>query len=311
MQTAHSDRVALPSVFSDGVPRSPQIPAKPALLLQVAPASRDGAPTTGALGAVALTPRQSQVYGANADQFLRLIAFDPMLGQLWQRTTMRPHSAPIGPARAFNPAKPQRPPSGALVPDGFAHRFAVDLPAALMLPADAARYTCVAWLDELVSESSHCLIDENKARFGVPPVSQEPASATPVHIRAGAMSPERVDGKIVLKAAASDEAGKIGRVLGSIGPGVLPKVAPGVAAAPKYLAVLLVSALTHQLAARVVRLPGAVFDESGCGEFDFEAIDFFPDAIWRFDKPEPCFAVCIAGGAVSNAITIMPEGWKD
>jgi hypothetical protein len=37
--------------------------------------------------------------------------------------------------------------------------------------------------------------------------------------------------------------------------GVLPKVAPGVAAAPKYLAVLLVSALTHQLACKVARLP--------------------------------------------------------
>jgi hypothetical protein len=311
MQTTQPERVAIPSIFGDGVPRCPQIPAKAALMLNVVPAARDGAPTTGALGAVTLTPRQSQVYGARSDQFLRLIAFDSLTGQLWQRTTMRPHAAPIGPARAFNPAKPPRPPSGALVPDGFAHQFAVDLPAALSLPADAARYTCVAWLDELVSEASVCLVEENKARFGVPPVSPEPASATPVHIRAVAGSPERADGKVVLKAAPSDSDAKIGRVLGSIGPGVLPKVAPGVAAAPKYLAVLLVSALTHQLACKVARLPGALFDESGCGEFDFEAIDFFPDVTWRYEKPEPCFAICVAGGTVSNAVTIMPEGWKD
>lgn len=311
MQPTALNRVALSSVFGDGVPQSPAIPPKPALLFDVVPASRGGVATTGALGALTLTPRQSQVYGANADQFLRLIAFDPMLGQLWHRTTMRPHSAPIGPARAFNPAKPQRPPSGALVPDGYAHQYAVDFPAALSLPADAARYTCVAWLDELVSEPHVCLVDENKTRLGVPPVSAEASSGTPVHIRSGAQSPERADGAISLKAAASEEGGKIGRVLGSIGPGVLPKVAPGVAAAPKYLAVLLVSALTHQVAARVVRLPGAVFDETGCGEFDFEAADFFPDARWRYEKPEPVFVICIAGGVVSKAITLMPEGWKD
>jgi len=311
MQPPTIERIELTSpLAANPHPKGPAIPDKPGIALRFLPATRAGMSTTAVLGAVKLTDRQSRVYEMQSEQALRLVAFDPAAGQLWQRATVRPHVALIGPARAFNPARVD-PPPGEQTPTGWVHQFSADFPAAVRLPGDTARYTCVAWLDELVSEPSVLLIEENKARFGGEPVSPEPASATPVHIRAVAGSPQRGDGKIVLKATPSDGDGKIGRVLGSIGPGVLPKVAPGVAAAPKYLAVMLLSALTHQVAAKVVRLPGAVFDESGCGEFDFEVIDFFPDAKWRYAKPEPCFAICIAGGTVSNAVTIMPDGWKD
>jgi hypothetical protein len=311
MQPPTIERIELTSPLAPNPhPKGPAIPEKPGIALRFLPATRAGLGTTAVLGAVKLTDRQSNLYQMHSEQVLRLVAFDPALGQLWHRTTLRPHVAVIGPARAFNPARVD-PPPGEKGPKGWAHQFTADFPAAVRLPPDAARYTCVAWLDELVSEPGVVLIEENKARFGSDPVAPEPASSTPVHIRALPNSPERADNSIVLKVAPSDGDGKIGRVLGSIGPGVLPKVAPGVAAAPKYLAVLLVSALTHQAAARVARLPGAVFDETGCGEFDFEAIDFFPDAQWRSDKPEPVFVVCIAGGVASKAVTLLPEGWKD
>jgi hypothetical protein len=311
MQDAQPPAVVLESIEpSQQLPQSPTLPAgRPGLAIEVLPASNRGRPTYAVLGTVRLTVRQSQLYGPDADQVLRLVAYDPRSGRVLHADLAGAHAPPLGQSTHFEPPPPPRAPDGAILPTTFGFNFNVDALGLLNPPADAAVYTLVAWIEDLVSDVRTIAVTEDKARFPGPPVLVEPSVSSPINVRRDPRSPPQVRDTIsaVGTPPADDPQRNIGRVLVSIGPGVLPSVPEGVEGAPKHVAIIAQTALDRKIAVRTVRLPGVVFDATGAGEFDFEAADLFPPDTRR----QPVFVLVLGGQRTSKPVTLVPPGWKD
>lgn len=311
MQDAQPPAITLESVQpSQHLPQSPTLPAdRPALAIEVLPATHRDRPTWAVLGKVRLTERQSQLYGPHADQVLRLVAFDPRSGRVLHADLAGPHAPSLGRSTHFQPPPPPIAPDGAILPTTFGFNFNVDALALLNPPADAAVYTLVAWIEDLVSEARTIAVPEDKARFPGPPVMVEPSVTSPINVRRNPRSPPQVRDTISALAAPPSEEPeqRIGRVLVSIGPGVLPAVPEGVEGAPKHVAIIAQTAMDRRIVVRTIRLPGAVFDATGAGEFDVEAADLFPP-----DTPrQPVFVLILAGQKTSQPVTLIPPGWKE
>lgn len=292
------------------LPQSPKLPEdRPGLAVRISPARHVGTNTFAVLGTVNLTKRQSLLYGPDARQVLRLVAFDPRTGRIFHASVAGPHDPALGPVNKFTPPEPPRTPTGAVLPSGFGFNFNKDLLSSLQLPGEAARYTVHAWIEDLVSNPQVVEVPEDKVRFPAKPFFPDASISSPLNIRTVDLSPARQKGMIAVRGAppAENPDLRIGRVFGSIGSEVLPAVPPGVEGAPKYLAILAQTALDRRIAVRTVRLPAAVFDETGCGEFDFEATDLFPPDT----KRQPVFVVVLSGQKASEAVTLVPPGWRD
>jgi hypothetical protein len=238
-----------------------------------------------------------------------VVAFDPRSGRVFHAPIAGPHDPALGPVNKFMPPEPPRAPTGAVLPSGFGFNFNKDLLVSLQLPGEAARYTVHAWIEDLVSNPQIVEVEEDKARFPAKPFIPEASISSPLNIRTVDISPARQKGVIAVRGAPPAESPelRIGRVFASVGPDVLPAVPPGVDGAPKYIAILAQTALDRRVAARTVRLPGAVFDETGCGEFDFEVMDLFPSDT----KRQPVFVVILGGQKASETITLVPPGWTE
>lgn len=311
MQDAQPPAIVLDALEpSARLPQSPALPAgKPGLAIELLPASRKDQPTFAVLGVVCLTERQSQLYGPDAKQVLRLVAYDPRSGRVIHADLAGAHTPMLGESTRFQPPKPPKTPGGAALPTFFGFNFNVDAVALLNPPADAAAYTLVAWIEDLVSDPRVLTLPEDKTRFPAPPFFAEPSVSSPVNVRKDPRSPAQIRDTIAATGAppAEKPGENTGRVLVSIGPGVLPPVPEGVEGAPKHVAIIAQTALDRRIAIKTVRLPGVVFDATGAGEFDFEAADLFPPDT----KRQPVFVLVLAGQKVSKPVTLVPPGWED
>src|SRR5688572_18078291 len=221
---------------SSELPQSPRLPEDRAgLAIKIVPARHGGSNTFAVLGTLNLTRRQSLLYGPDARQVLRLVAFDPRSGRIFHATVAGPHDAALGPVNRFVPPEPPRTPSGAILPSGFGFNFNKDLLVGLQLPGEAARYTVVAWMEDLVSNPQIMEVPESKGRFPAKPFLPEASISSPLNIRTVESSPIRQKGVIAVRGALPTENRdqRLGNVFVSVGPEVLPAVPPGVEGAPR------------------------------------------------------------------------------
>lgn len=280
-------------------PLAPKLPPEgPAIDFALAPALYRGRATTALLGSCRTNKRLAELHGANAVQLVRLIAVDTLTGAVSHADVCDPHAAPPRTLQSLE-VPPTDP--GEVGADWVGFAFNADLADQLGLPKAAANYTVVAWLEDLVSPARSLLMQEDKQRPGQPGAAPRPSVLSPVNIRTTPQSPERVKGRITLAAAPAEKRPAIGVVRGSIGPGILPKVPEGVMARPKFLTVAVKTALDHRFAVHNVVLPGVV-DETGCCEFDFAVEELFDPP----PRPQPVFAIAIAGAAVSDPVRLDP-----
>lgn len=304
--------ITLEQPLSDALlPQSPALPGgRPAISIRLLPATRKGVPTIAMVGAVDLTRRQSLLYGPDARQVLRIVAFEPRAGQLYHADFAGAHAAGLGPMSRFNPPDPPKAPSGAVLPVGFGFNFVVDLVSVLDLPGDAARYTVVAWIEDLVSEARAINVPAAKTRLPARPRVPDVFALAPDHLAATTLSPPRRKNGLSAKAAPleAEPERRIGRVFASVGQGVFLPTPPGQQnPPPRHLAVLAQTALDRRLAMIVLRLPPTLLDAAAAGEFDFEVADLFP----KDTRRQPVFVTLLAGEQVSEALTIVPPGFRD
>jgi hypothetical protein len=284
----------------DREPLAPAIPAGSAGIdFTLVPAIRGGTRLTVALlGNARIPTRQAQLYGTTATQLMRVVAVDRTNGAVNHYHCAPSHVVPLP---VLDKPDPDPPPAGTARTNWVGFPFNLDLPSQLGLPQSAGIYSVFAWMEDVVSPVHDLILDEDKTRPGQSGPMPKLTVNSPINSRRTPDSPERVERRIVLKHAKPEKPAAIARVLGSIGPEVFPKPDANALPRPKYLVVLAITALDHQVAVANVLLP-PTFDQAGAGEFDFDLAALYPDP----PKPQRVYVVAFAGTTVSAPLVVEP-----
>lgn len=283
----------------DRTPASPVIPAnQTGIDFNLVPAVRNKRLTVALLGTARTPARQAELYGTAATQLIRIVAVDKTTGAVIHHHCEIGHAIPL---KKLTQPDPPPPPPGVGKTNWVEFCFNMDLAIQLGMPKDAAVYSIFAWMEDVVSPVHSLILDEDKTRPGQPGQSAKLTVNSPINIRRTPQSPPRQDKHITLIPGRPEERTAIARVNGSIGPGVLPKSDAGVLPRPKYLVVLAITALDHQVAIHNVVLP-PTFDETGAGEFDFDIAPLFEPPI----APQRVYVAAFAGATLATPIAVEP-----
>lgn len=287
------------SPWYDKEPLAPTIPPGQAGIdFTLVPAVRGRTITVAMLGSARIPARQAELYGTAATQLIRLVAVDRTTGAVTHYHCAPAHVIPLP-----VPAQPDPPPPapGMARTNWIEIGLNCDLAAQLGLGKSAGIYSVFAWMEDVVSPVHDLLLDEDKDRPGQPGPMPKLTVNSPINSRRTPDSPDRVERRIVLKHAKPEKPASIARVLGSIGPEVFPKPDANTLPRPKYLVVLAITALEHQVAMANVILP-PTFDAAGAGEFDFDLAALYPEP----PKPQRVYVIAFAGNNVSAPLIVEP-----
>ena len=278
------------SPWFDEQPASPRLPEDRFCVdFALWPAEREGKPTLALLGAYRIPGRYAELYGGRTFGALRIVAVDPVAGQVYHGDAMRPLSTPL--SDYLRTRTPEPPDEGGRRIEASSH-FNVDLRGQLALPEAGAAYPVFVWFDELVSPVRLAEVPGEEAA-----VAEEaaPIARWGMRFGPGAFPDDAGDALVALSATVAE--GEGGPASVTVAGAVRPEAVAE--AARRLMVVFAKGAISRRVYWRAVELPEAP-PAGQATRFAFELDRLIDPTDW----PQRYFLTAWAGRAVARPVVL-------